>query len=354
MEAFRRCRRKYFYQYAYSGTGVTSPLVYEAPTLGSALHIGMPLVLASEGKASKVNDAVTASLTYWADETKNGFLDKPDAEWKTTFEEGAALIEALLRAWNRSRRTRFLEEYRPLYAEEEFDLVMSSDLCFDSRPDLIVEDVVGQLWVIDWKSVGRAYDWGNKFKREPQSYTQPHVAAERLGRPIHGTIYEGLWKGNSSGSILVRGVRSVDGTYSAQAADAKRSGYDRFDVWTHTFEAQGTATPIQYWVDWLPEEIVRDQFLTPQAIPFQKDHAESFFRTTLQLEDQINETLEAYSEDSIPLEHVMDFFYPSESDWNCGGCPYEANCWSGIDITKLIKEGKLVPRRDHHAPKARN
>ncbi len=353
VEAFRRCRRKYFYQYAYQGTGFVSPRVYEAPTLGSALHIGMPLILQSEGKAPAVKAAVDAALSYWQEETKHGFLDVEEMETVAHQEEGEALIEGMLRAWNRSRRVRFLEEYRPLYTEEEFDLVLSPEVCFDSRPDLIVEDILGRLWVIDWKSVSRAYDWGSRFKREPQSYTQPHVAEARLGRPIHGTIYEGLWKGNSSGSILIRGVRNTKtGAYSPYASDAKRADFERFNVWNHRFDLQGSMTPIEYWVNWLPEEIVRDQFLTPQPIPFEKEHAAEFFRTTLQLTEQIQETLEDYQEEVIPIDHVLDFFYPSESDWNCQGCQYESNCWSGVDITRLIKEKKLVPRKDHHAKKA--
>lgn len=346
-ETFRRCRRKYFYQYAYQGTGVTSPLVYEAMTLGSALHEAMPSLLRCDGKRDSVRASIAIALSYWKDATANGFGDKPETDWPLVRREGAALIEGLLLAWNRARRVRFLEEYRLLYTEEEMELVLSPGLVFDSRSDLIVEDIIGQAWVIDWKSVGRSYDWGNRFHREPQSFTQPYVAEKILNREIKGTIYEGLWKGNSSGSILIRGVRNTsDGTYSGYAADAKKSNHERFDAWEHDFPLQGDMTPLEYWVAWLPEEVVRDQFLTPQAIPFNRAIGEEWMNVTTN-----NETAVALNLEEADAEETLTYFYKSESDWNCQGCQFESLCWNDHDIIKLMKDGKLVPRKDHHKRK---
>lgn len=353
-ECFRRCRRKYFYQYAYpnnSDGGYQSPRVFEAPTLGSALHLAMPHLLQSDGKKAAVKLAVQSALQFWAEATQHGFLQEPTDRWLQIREEGAALIEALLLGWNRTRRARFLQEFKPLYIEEEFDLILSPNLCFDSRPDLIVEDHMGQLWIVDWKSVGKAWDWAQKFRYETQTYTQPFIASKRLGREIKGTLYEGLWKGNTSGSILIRGIRSTaaPNLYSGQLSDSRKTQMERFDVFSHQFDGQQPSqSPIDYWVNWLPEEVVRDQFLTPQAIPYDAQLAQHFFDTTLMLEEQVEATISEYESGQLPIEHVLDFFYPSHSDWNCQGCVYSDLCWANADIKRLIKDRTLVPRVDHH------
>lgn len=346
-EAFRRCRRKYFYQYLYSGTGVTPPAVFLAPTLGTAVHEGMPLIVSSKGSKQEVDKAVAHALSNWTENTAAGFVDVLEPEWPRTREEGAALIEAFLRAWARVRLPHFLKEYKPLFAEEEMDIVLSPTVAFDSRSDLIVEDIFGNLWIIDWKTTSRSYDWAKKYRRETQTFTQPYVASKRLNRPVSGTIFEGFWKGNSSGSILIRGVRKADGSYSGVAADAKLAGAERFDVWKEKFPGLPDGmSPIDYWVNWLPEDIVRDQFLTPQAIPADNARASRWMDITcMHVED-----VEAIVTHTDP-EDILTHFYQSESDWNCIGCSFEPICWGSKDPARLLKEGSLAPRKDHHAKK---
>lgn len=326
---------------------MTRASVYEAPTLGLALHEGMAELL----RHSTINSAVEVALKRWKEDTQHGFLDVDQESWATSIEEGAALVEALLRAWNRVRKDTFLKEYKPLFTEEEFELVLSPLIGFDGRPDLIVEDVLGQVWIIDWKSTSRAYDWGSKYHRESQSLTQPYIASRLLNRPVMGTLYEGLWKGNSSGSILIRGVRSqsLPRTYSGYAADAKAKDQERFDVWTEKFDGmQPGQTPIEYWVNWLPEDVVRDQFLTPQAVPYDDELAKRWMEDTARNETAVAQALADYHDGKLPFNELMSFFYPSPSDWNCMGCPYESICWDGKPIEKLCESGDLVARRDHH------
>jgi hypothetical protein len=331
-EAFSECQRKGYWGYLYK-QGLEPTATQWNLVIGLAVHKGLELLM----KGATIKDAVLGLVEDFV--TKVPLLDEDGVQH-------LALAEALLRGWHRVRFPRFMAAFEVLTVEKELLTTLASNIGLRSRLDVLVRDRQdGFNFVINWKTSSSIKDWTQQWEDEIQVITEALSAQENLGLPIAGVLFEGFYKGGkykgAYTSPLIRGYRMRMGddqpwTYSAE----KRANYTTFSVW------KDFPGGVAAWVDWLPEEVVENQFITSAPILKNDDMVRDWLKQVVRRETDIEGMLDP----SVPEEDRLSYFWQNKG-YRCKWCHFRPACRWEMGIDDMLESGALRVREDHHAVK---
>lgn len=368
--SYLTCPRKRWLAYeAPNGTGTPGwerrkhaiPLV-----TGIYVHHGLEQAL----KGAPPSDAAySAKLDYLAEVKARGLAVEEGADEAAVVEEQAAHVEALVLAWCRVRLPKWREEYELVEVESEDRVPLADDVTLAVRADAVVRRKYdGRMFVVNFKTVGTADDrWLRAWEVDMQLMTELLAAERRHGHEFGGVIIEGLVKGrrmpekDSVGTIT--GYRDSSPLLYGYKCDAdpplvplqyqweysRRKGWYRFPVWKEEFPGM-PGSALDYWINWLPSEVVEAQFITVPPIMREQERIESCTRQIVAIERKI-EWYNEFIGDSDERTAALDECYQQ----NTHACTYPSRCqfydacWSPGVGSDIGESGLFQARRDHHA-----
>lgn len=387
--AYQTCNRKRYWQYeAENGTPTPGwerrrlalPLV-----TGIYTHLGLNKLLAG---ASPLDAARHASAAYRAEVTTRGLAVEVGSNEGEVVEEQAAHVEALVLGWARVRLPIWLADYEVVETEKEDRVALSDDVTLAVRADAIVRRKAdNRMFIVNFKTVATADErWLRAWEVDMQLMTELLAAERRFGVEFGGVIIEGLVKGrrmpqkDSVGTVigyndstpLLYGYK-IDpnpplnpGEYAWEYT--RRKGWYKFKTWKedfqHTTLMPTTMTALNYWINWLPEEVVMDQFVVVPPIYRDRERIESCVRQIVAIEHNIANGMFACAPEGIKVhpdgievvtkggyEQRLDQHFPQNTH-SCtypSKCPMMEMCWErGVDQDPA-GSGLYQARKDHHA-----
>ncbi len=321
--------RKGYLRYLFKGTGLDSPRPSLPLIIGLTVHKGLETLLLT-GDIEAAVKALTEEFSHVGGDSLEAYPR----------EENLALSEALVRGWHRSSYEAFLEEYEVLQVEKEVRALLAPGLTLAARTDAVVRRRLdGNIFVWNWKTTSNKTDWTEQWEDDIQMWTEALAIEDDLGLPVAGVIVEGLFKGSTRGGLSTSPLLMG---YTRMAGDRQvyRSGWEK--GWTKfpAFREGG----LKWWIDFLPLDVVQEQFVRSLPILKNNDVVSSWIEEVVQREGDITHHLESGSE-----EDRRRFFWRNFSKWNCRWCPFKKACKGVSTVEGMVEGGLLVPRKDHHA-----
>lgn len=355
---------------------------YEAPN-GTPTHgwerrrLALPLVTGiyvHEGLAQALqgippHDAAMQAKGAYLDEVMaRGLAVEEGTDEHAVVEEQAHHVEALVLAWCRVRLPKWLDEYEIVEVESEDRVALADDVVLAVRADMVVRRKYDRkLFVVNFKTVAQADDrWMKSWEVDMQLMTELLAAERRHGQEFGGVIIEGLIKGrrmpekNAVGDVT--GYRDTTPLLYGYKVDAnppltigeygweytRRKGWYRFPAWREQF-AQGQG--LNYWINWLPDEVVEAQFVLVPPIMREPDRIQHCVNQIVALERRVREGVYMANEE-MDLDTALDTYFPQ----NTNECHWPSRCQCyDLCFTHGVADdpgasGLYQPRVDHHAP----
>lgn len=375
LAAYQQCPRRRYWQYeAQNGTATPG---WERKRLAIPLVTGIYVHQGLE-QALKGTDAATAAggakAEYLKEVTARGLAVEDGTDEAAVVDEQAAHVEALVLAWCRVRLPKWLDEYEVIEVEVEDRVPLAEDVVLASRADAIVRRKADhRLFVVNFKTVAKADErWLRSWEVDMQMMTELLAAERRHGHEFGGVIIEGLIKGRRmpdekdadgkttsyrDSTPLLYGYKCdadpplVPLQYSHEYT--RRKGWYRFPVWKENFQGSvelgSFASPLAYWINWLPEEVVEGQFCIVPPIMRDAARIESKVQQIVAMEQRIQTGTDMVIQRGHP--ELLDVFFPQ----NEHSCVYPSTCaCKDLCFTHGVAEdplgsGLYQPRKDHHS-----
>lgn len=329
-DAFRECPRAGFWRYLSGPFGGSDVRGVDTPSTHPALGLGQAWHVAAEGLLRGVSgaDAAREGIAF-AEEAGLGVTEQ---NW----------LLAICLAWERGAAEDFFNRYDVVSIEEELETALTTNVVLYSRADAILRDRAdGTLWVLNWKTAGDVKNWNRKWFYDIQGWTESLAAEAKLGEPVVGCIYMGVWKGpmwnGSISSRLLYGYkyRTRDGSYT-YATENSGSG-ERFSVAAEHFPfGDGIAA----WVSWLDKDYLKRFFVESAPQIRQDEVVNEWLKQVITHESDIDHILAEGTE-----EEIKAFFWQNWGESTCGRCAFNALCTLKATPEELVKDGLLVPRK---------
>lgn len=369
--AYQACPRRRYWQYeAPNGTDTPGwerrrlaiPLV-----TGIYVHEGLERALKGESAAEAARHAREA---YMAEVASRGLAVEEGTDERAVVEEQAAHVEALVLAWCRVRLPKWLEEYEVVEVEVEDRVPLSEDVTLAVRADVIVRRKYDhRMFVVNFKTVAQADErWIKSWEVDMQLMTELLAAERRHGQVFGGVIIEGLVKGRRTKETdnvgTVTGYRDSTPLLYGYKCDAnppftpgeygweytRRKGWYRFPIWKEAFAGVGSATSLDYWINWLPEEVVEGCFTIVPPIMRDEARIASKVRQIVEMERTIQTGLIDVAAGVNGA--ALDTRFPQ----NEHSCIYPSTCACfDLCFTHGVADdpgasGLYQARHDHHKP----
>ena len=323
-----------------------------------------------------------------------------------TIQEQAALIEAFGWAFLRVRLPRLLDEYEVLDVEREEVTLLSGDVALQSRCDAVLKRKADQrVFVYNLKTAKDPHrkQWQDQWLYDQQMMTETLAVERRLGERVYGVVVDGFDKGERVTCWWWNYKELREGFSKAPAEGAEKwqrqrskllycyksdvvpgspplydwdgtgkgnsKGWGLVPVWLEQFDPStrglhiaGTTgcTPMEYWINWLPVEVVESAWATLPPITRLDEHVAARVRQLVTQEREIavkaNEMRAginriAYSTDCGSswkvVQDKLDSHFSQSSGFQCQFCDFRRVCWEELrpeDAPELYQ-----PRRDNHA-----
>jgi hypothetical protein len=243
-------------------------------------------------------------------------------------------------AWERAKAEEFHERFEVVTVEEEFEIPISPNVVLYTRADAVLrERADGSHWVLNWKTASDVKDWNRKWFFDPQGWTESLAAEARLGIPVAGTIYLGIWKGpiyqGKTTSRLVYGYKhstKAGITYGTENG----GGGTRFEAWKETFPfGDGLAA----WIQWQPKDFLRKYFVESSPQLRQDQLVQDWLQQVVRRENDIDYAM------GFPHDERVNFFEQNWGDVNCGRCAFKPLCLQQASPESLLESGLVRARR---------
>lgn len=293
-------------------------------------------------------------------------------------DEQAHHAQALVLGFGRVRAPRILAEHEVLELEIENPVPLSDDVMLNTRADMItLRKADHRKFVWNFKTVATADDrWLRSWEVDMQLMTELLAAERRHGHEFGGVIIEGLIKGrriSEKDSVgTVTGYRDSSPLLYGYKVDAnppltfqeyayeytRRKGWYRFPTWKETFASIGShgISALDYWINWLPEEVVEAQFVSVPPIMRDADRIHHKITQIVHIEDHIRCGLNVMADtarQNIETDDLLDAWFPqneSECHWP-SRCPCYDLCYTHGVTEDPAGSGLYQARTDHHAAK---
>jgi hypothetical protein len=366
--SYQSCPRKRYWQYeAENGTPTRGwerrrlaiPLV-----TGIYIHLGINKLLSG---LPPLEAARYASTAYRAEVIARGLAVEQGSTEADVVEEQAAHVEAHTLGWARTRHPVWLDLYETVETEQEDRLLLSDDVTLAVRADAIVRRKAdGRMFVVNFKTVATADErWLRAWEVDMQLMTELLAAERRHGQEFGGVIIEGLVKGrrmpqkNAVGDVI--GYADSTPLLYGYKCDAnppltpleygweytRRKGWYKFPAWKERFQGGGG---LEYWINWLPLEVVESQFVVVPPIYRDRERIESKVRQIVAIENRIHAGLNDRNNYLI-TPALLDEHFP-QNEHSCtypSRCPMYELCWERGTADDPAGSGLYQSRTDHHA-----
>lgn len=293
--------------------------------------------------------------------------------------EQTALLEALLRAFEREWIPRILADYDVVSIEKPMDWEMHPGLVQKLRFDVVLRRKGdGQLIILDYKSMKYQSDtFDKKLERSTQTSLYITAAEELFGEPVEMAylgIVKGAWKKDTAKSSPYYGekIQQTPFLYSWALKGnlgivwspeyTQKKGFVRTRVYEHI--------SVKEWIDYLwnnHKSILTESFVwTPPFAPTPQQRAERvelIVREELEYIENIrryeamrreavatgNEVLLAKAEKFLrlvaaPKRDNACFKYGEEA-----ACQFYEVCWNEGARDYVLEDGAFEPRVPHHS-----
>lgn len=354
-----RCRRRRYYGYEYHGKGLSGDGLQLELYLGSVIHDGLAAIgmeANPESIFAAAREQVFAALESPCDEEANEYAN-----------EQATLVEGLLRGFHKHAWPELRRQFPKIIAVEQ-EMILSLEASTSpmgrmgtqvpmqmmTKPDLIVEDIHGELWYLEYKSTSSAKDqWVNSWSSAVQLHSSIRAAEAVLGRSVVGVVVQGLYKGyqaygkQTSPLCYAYHRKGTPPFYSDEWAYEYRAGLKKYPVWQRP-------GGIAKWVEEMPTRILAEQFPQVPPIFINNSQIDAFFRQTIDREKEIWMASQAilHGGNEELNQQVLDMAFPqnfSDCSPSFGhACPYKKICF-GPPNREPLSMG-YVYRTPHHQP----
>lgn len=371
---YQACPRRRYWQYE-APNGTSTPgwerrrLALPLAT-GIYVHEGLERALKGE---SPTEAAGHARAAYMAEVVARSLAVEEGTDEQAVVEEQGAHVEALVLAWCRVRLPKWNDEYEVVEVEVEDRVPLSEDVTLAVRADVIVRRKYDhRMFVVNFKTVAQADErWIKSWEVDMQLMTELLAAERRHGATFGGVIIEGLVKGRrmpeKDNVGTVTGYRDSTPLLYGYKCDAnppftngeyaweytRRKGWYRFPVWKEGFpiatpDRFTSAFALDYWINWLPEEVVEGCFTIVPPIMRDEARIQSKVAQIVAMESDIESGLRQVTINGASLD---DWFPQNESEclW-----PSKCACFDLCFTSNVADDpggsGLYQPRRDHHQP----
>jgi hypothetical protein len=347
VKAFLACNRRRWLEYEAlndKGTRGWERKKLSLPlATGSGAHRFVEALLLGVDVATAVQEAKDE---YIAQAIARGVEGEADTQENKLVQEQGALIEALGWGWARVRLPKLLAEYDVIDVEREEFTALSDDVGLASRSDAVLRRKSdGRLFVYNPKTVSNPSDarWQLQWEVDMQLMTETLAVERRLGESIYGVLIEGFDKGirvqekNELGEKI--GYRQSSPLIYGYKCEAnpplvpqtiydfeytRKKGWRRFPVWEEKFghAANLDYSPIAYWVNWLPVELIEAQFVPLPPIMRDERAVESVVTQIVAIEEQVRTRRDAVENISGDNTRALDLAFPQ----NFHSCLYPSRC----------------------------
>ena len=380
--AYQTCPRKRYWTYeAPNGTPTAG---WERRKLAIPLVTGIYVHEGLEKALTGMTPALAATAAreaYLGEVGSRGLAVEEGTDEASVVEEQAAHVEALVLAWCRIRLPKWLDEYEVVEVEVEDRVPLSDDVTLAVRADAVVRRKADlRMFVVNFKTVGQADDrWLRQWEVDMQLMTELLAAERRHGHEFGGVIIEGLIKGPRVGvDQWLKEVRGEDKKtnlhhyadrsrllygYKIQAdpplvpstqyqwEGTTKKGWYKFATWREQFAGQPAGmSPLEYWIDWLPEEVVEQSFITVPPIMRDPERIESKVTQIVSMERTISDSVVDVEGAFGDHTDKLDRYFP-QNEHSCtypGTCPCMDLCFTGNVSSDPGGSGLYQPRIDHH------
>lgn len=351
------CPRKRYLQYELDGKGIVNGNAALELYMGQVLHDGLAAIAGmwkESGKADIDLIATTAQKQMFDALTIATTGEVEEIDFAA---EQSSLVEGLLRGFYRQVWPSLIAAYPTILHIEEEMLFSHNGLGFMAKPDLVLADVEGNVWYIEYKSTSyNNQGWVNSWETAVQLHSTVKAIEVTTGTAPTGVIVQGLYKGSrrygkQSSPFCYAYHRSANPPFVREETLYEyKAGFKRVPVWSME---GGTKA----WVEAMPEDVLINQF--PQVPPiFIKDYlVEAFFQQRDYREHEINlaTSMLPHADDEARAS-ILDVAFPQRFDqcrspWGDEGrpCDYLRICHG--NVADPLQEG-YVYRTPHHAPEA--
>ncbi len=332
-EHFSECQRRGYWAFIYRG-GLEESTTPWPIVIGLAVHKGMEMLMKRQG----IEDAVMGLVLEFMDRAPQVAGDDL---------QHLALAEALLRGWHRCRFDRFMAAFEVLSVEQEWLTRLAANIGLKSRIDAAVRDRgSGSIYVVDWKTASSIKDWALQWEDEILVLTQALTTQEQMKEQVAGVLFEGFYKGGKYKgqytSPLIRGWRLDVGEVGVGESryvfsSQKQAHYETFQVW------KDFPGGIKEWIDWLPIDVVENQYITSPPILKNDDMIRDWLVQVVRRETDI----EGMLGEDVPEADRLSYFWQNKGD-RCKWCLFRPACRWETSIDDMLNAGLLRVREDHH------
>lgn len=346
-----QCPRARYYGYEYQGRGI-SPNTTALPLfMGIIIHDGLAAITAG----LSIDEICDAAKMQFRAHLLEGHEEEADAQHFA--EEQCALVEGLLRGYNKHIWPRLQDEYDVVACEKEM-LYEHDGLHFMAKPDLLLRNKEsGDLVYVEFKSTSSVKDkWIGSWQTAVQVHSSIRAVEATIGEKITQVIIQGLNKSY---------VSQYDRQESIFCYGYFKQGTPPFtpDTWSYVYRAGLKKAPIwqraggvKKWVEDMPENLLSQQLPITPPIFINDGLVNSFFRqratrehTIREARDMIDKLMEEGNTEFA--QEILDRDFPQYFEacspaWG-DGCAYKKLC-HGKQVDPLTVGYSM--RHSHHEP----
>ena len=344
------CPRKRYLNYEYEGRGIVPAHTGIELFMGSCLHDALAAIATQHQSGSIDIDGIAGLARQSMFDSLSASAGDNEYEVITYANEQASLVEGLLRGFAKHVWPRLVAQYPTIIAIEQEMTYVHDNLTFMARPDLVVGDVEGNNFYIEYKSTSsKREEWINSWGTAVQLHSTVKAIEATLGIEMTGVIIQGLYKGYQSynkqnSPFCYAYKRNGNPPFTKdEIAYEYKAGFKRYPTW----ELSGG---VKAWVDGMSPEALADQFPQTPPIYFKEELVSNFFQQRAIRENEIfiaHEMLKDADEDGkrmILNGSFPQYFEACSPAWG-RGCQYRQICHG--HVTDPLSSGFQV-RESHH------
>lgn len=344
------CKRKYFYNYVYGGTGIVTNNTSLELFMGNAIHDSLSAIALSHPDVDIDLIAQTAYKQMFEAlaPTVEGEIDGIEF-----VKEQATLVEGLVRGFYKHAWPNLMNQYPIIKLVEQPMIYKHDGLGFMAKPDLVLADPEGTNVYIEYKSTSsKKPEWVESWNTAVQVHSTIKAIEEFLGESVQSMIVQGLFKGYSSygkqnSPFCYAYKRNGNPPFTQDAVEyAYKAGFKRYPTW----ELEGG---VKKWVEDMPANILADQFPQTPPIFINNDLIDAFFRQRASREWDIVNSMHLISSHEVSdndKRYEMDRTFPQKWEacrpaWGYS-CNYRKLCHSDAGSDPL--NNGFTPRNEDH------
>ena len=348
-----KCKRSRFLGYELRGIGVTKATTSLPLFTGIVVHDALAAIATfTRDKQPVPIDEIAEAAFHQVHDSIFGSTSGVSLEDAEEFaSEQASLTEGMIRGFYKHVWPRLLTLYPKIVAiEQEVQYQLGPGYMFMAKPDLLMEDLDGNIYYIEYKTTSSKKDtWIHSWETAVQLHSSVKAVEQTLGILPTAVQIIGLYKGyesygKQSSPFCYAYTKKGNPPFTQdQVSYEYRAGLKRSPTWQ-------MAGGVKAWIEGMPENLLADQFPMTAPIFINESLVKSFFDQTLIREAEIAQAMADISVMAgSEIEPILDQVFPQTFEacapgWGYG-CQFVSICHGGI--TEPLEQG-FKPREPHH------